>query len=112
MPKYKFIFTYSVSPRGVDDEDKYRKTKQANKVRDEIAEIRKNGWAKLKKVETTFAGDMWLSGQDVSEKRIEAKKIVEKEIRNVIDEFNAYDDTWVYIALMIDGLGEHIEIII
>ncbi len=110
MPSYKFIFTYSVSPCGNDDDDKYRKTKQANKVRDKIAEIEKDGWTKLKDVETTFAGDMWLSTQDVSERKIEARNIVEKEIRNVIDEFNAYRDTWVYIALMINGLGEHIEI--
>lgn len=106
MARYKFIFTYSVSPNGEED----RKTKLADKVRRKIAEISKSGWKKLDNVETTFAGDITLTSLEVSRRKDEAKNIVENEVRTVIDEYKAYSDIWVNIALMVDGLGEHIEI--
>lgn len=106
MRRYKFIFTYSVSPNGEED----RKTRLTDKVRRKIAEIDKIGWKKLDNVETTFAGDITLTSLELSRKRDEATSIVEKEIRSVIDEHDAYSDIWVHIALMIDGLGEHIDI--
>ncbi len=107
MPRYKFIFTYSVSPYG--DDDKPRKTKQADKVRNKIAEIEKNGWTKLENVETTFAGDMWLTDDETSKMKDQAETIVKEEIRKVIDEHEAFKDVWVHIALMIDHLGKHME---
>lgn len=106
MARYKFILTYSVSPTVEED----RKIKLADKVRRKIAEISKSGWKKLDNVETTFAGDITLTSLEVSRKKDEAKNIVEKEVRTVIDEYEAYSDIWVNIALMVDGLGEHIEI--
>lgn len=106
MRRYKFIFTYSVSPNGEEE----RQTRLADKVRKKIAEIDKIGWKKLDNVETTFAGDITLNSLEASKKRDEAKSIVEKKIRSVIDEHDAYRDIWVDIALMIDGLGEHMDI--
>lgn len=107
MPKYKFIFTYSVSPYGVNDID--RKTKQADKVRNKIGEIKNRDWTKLKDVETTFVGDIWLTNDETKKMRNQAEKIVKEEISEIISEYNALLDVSVYVALMIDSLGEHME---
>lgn len=107
MPKYKFIFTYSVSPYGANDID--RKTKKADKVRNKIGEIKNSDWTKLKDVETTFVGDMWLTNDETSKMRNQAEKIVKEEISEIMNEHDALFDVSVYVALMIDRLGEHME---
>lgn len=105
MSHYDFLFTYSVSPIG--DEDK--EIKIADKVRKKIAEIEKDGWQKLDDVETTFTGKVNLQNTTLKGKRDEAEEIVKDALREVIDYYDAYHDTWVSVALMINGLGEYVS---
>ncbi|MDK9422121.1 hypothetical protein WCT88_06590 [Pectobacterium carotovorum] len=106
MSYFNFLLTYSTSPRG--DDDIYIKT--ADKLRKKLAGINEKDWHKLDEVETTYVGKVDLKSVGVDNKRNEAEKIITAIFKEKIYENDTYDYTWVNIALMIDGLGEHIKV--
>ena len=52
---------------------------------------------------------MYLSESTLSKKREEAQDIVWKQFKDVMDSLNAYSDTTVNVALMVQGMGDHVE---
>ena len=108
MTKYYFLFTYSISPTGDTD----TAAKAADKVRKAIANIESPDWTKLASVETTFSGRVTLTAQTACEKREEARDIIDRELRAVIELHNVHCDIRANISLMVDGLGPRMDIII
>lgn len=108
MTKHYFLFTYSISPTGDTDSA----AKAADKVRKAIANIDNPDWTKLTTVETTFSGRVTLTAQTDCEKREEARDIIDRELRAVINLYNARCDIRANISLMVDGLGPRMDIII
>ncbi len=105
MSTYKFLFTYTVSPK----DSTATKIALADTVRKNIASLKVDEWTKLASVETTFSGVFYLTNSTINGKRTEAEKLVKNTLREVIDKQNAYLQILVDVALMVDGLGEHIE---
>ncbi|CAJ1866007.1 MULTISPECIES: hypothetical protein [Aeromonas] len=103
MPSHCFLFTYSVSPLNTN----HKVVEQADKVRKKIAEL--NQWTKLDSVETTFVGELYLVESTLDGKRREAENDVTNVLKDLLDEMDAYSSVWVDVALLVDGLGEHIE---
>lgn len=105
MSQHSFILTYSVSP--------YRAGAQvekiAHKVRRDIAAMEIWDWKKLRDVETTFAGTLELTGFDVAEKREEALQLIADQIQSILRMAEGSHDVWVHAALLVDGLGEHLQ---
>lgn len=66
-------------------------------------------WVKLSSVETSFSGHMYLNESIVAKKRQEAQDIAWNQFKEVMDSLSAYRGTIVSIALMVQGLGKHIE---
>ena len=108
MTTHHFLFTYSIFPTG--DTDNAAKT--ADKVRKGIANIENPDWLKLSTVETTFSGRVTLTAETVCEKREEARDIIDRELRSVIDSYKARCDIRANISILIDGLGPRMDIII
>ncbi|MBA5236682.1 hypothetical protein H2Y54_08975 [Pectobacterium aroidearum] len=108
MSYFNFLLTYSTSPHRDNDID----IRIADKLRKKLAEINEKDWRKLDEVETTYIGKVDLKSAGVDNKRNEAEKIIKDIFREKIDENDAYNYTWVNIALMVNGLGEHIEVCI
>jgi len=108
MIKHHFLFTYSISPiEGTDNA-----AKAADKVRKGIANIQSPDWSKLSTVETTFSGRLALTAETVCEKREEARDIIDRELRGVIDSYKARCDIRANISILVDGLGPRMDIII
>ena len=107
VANYHFLLTYSVSPVNKllsshrDSSDAMRK---------KIAQIDENLWTKLVDVETTFIGTMYLTGDSNILKRVQARKQVIKVFKDLIVEHNSLDKVNVDIALMVNGLGAHLEL--
>jgi len=97
-----FLFTYSVDP----NENTEQFEKAAEKVRRGIANIKYQDWTKLNTVETAFTGSLRLDAIGMIAKRDQAVEIVKEQIRNVMHDTGAFNDLWVYVALLVDGLGE------
>ena len=108
MTKHHFLFTYSISP--VEGSD--NAAKAADKVRKGIANIELSDWIKLSTVETTFSGRMTLTAETACEKREEARDIIDRELRGVIDACKARCEIRADISLLVDGLGPRMDIII
>lgn len=108
MSTHSFMFTYSVSPNG----DSTYAEKTADKVRRSIASIHLLDWQKLDHVETTFAGYLQLKSFSTTDKRAEALEFVTDQMRSVLLHAEAFNDVWVSVALMVDGLGRHQEFVI
>ena len=108
MTKHHFLFTYSISP--VEGSD--NAAKAADKVRKGIANIELLDWSKLSTVETTFSGRMTLTAETACEKREEARDIIDRELRGVIDACKARCEIRADITLLVDGLGPRMDIII
>ena len=108
MTKYYFLFTYSISPTGDTD----TAAKAADKVRKGIANIENSDWNKLSTVETTFSGRLTLTAETVCEKREEARDIIDRKMRDVIDSNKARCDIRANISILVDGLGPRMDIII
>lgn len=108
MTTHHFLFTYSISP--IEGSDNAAKT--ADKVRKGIANIQSPDWSKLSTVETTFSGRLALTAETVCEKREEARDIIDRELRGVIDAYKARCEIRADITLLVDGLGPRMDIII
>ncbi|WP_426105142.1 hypothetical protein [Pseudomonas sp. TWR1-1-3] len=108
MTTHHFLFTYSISP--IEGSDNAAKT--ADKVRKDIANIVSPDWVKLSTVETTFSGRVTLTAETVCEKREEARDIIDRELRGVIDSYKARCDIRANISILVDGLGPRMDIII
>lgn len=106
MSTHHFLFTYSVHKLY----DTTRSERLADQVRVGIADIDKAEWSKLSTVETTFVGELILTGTSVVAKRNEAKSLIEEALRSVVDKYEAFTETHVYIELMVNGLGSYISI--
>ena len=98
VTKYYFLFTYSISPTGDTD----TAAKAADKVRKGIANIENSDWNKLSTVETTFSGRLTLTAETVCEKREEARDIIDRELRGVIDAYKARCDIRANISILVD----------
>ncbi|WP_074939187.1 hypothetical protein [Ectopseudomonas composti] len=105
MAYYDFLFTYSVSPIGGDE----KAVMLSDKVRKKIADIDEYKWSKLDAVETTFAGELYLTATSTDGRRDEAERTVKDVLRAVVDECEAFSDVWVKVALMLDKHGVYIE---
>lgn len=103
MSKYKFQLTYTVHPRGKGDEYK----QAADKARKLLKDI--GGWEPVKKIETTLVGELSLSYENLSDKRQQAKDVVDDIVTSLMKENDIYLNIDVYFSLMVSGLGEHIE---
>lgn len=101
--KHDFQLTYSVRPNG-DTELEEKAAKKARKLLKEVDE-----WSPLKKIETTFIGEIKLSNRDLDDKRREAEKIIDKLITDTLKDSGLFHDVLVYASLMVDKLGKHIE---
>lgn len=101
--KHYFQVTYSVHPNG----DSEKEEKAAASVRKELRDV--PGWKTVDKIETVLVGVMELAAPTRDGKRTEAQQIAEKKIKKVVDELDVYSDVWVYVSLMVDQLGPHIE---
>ncbi len=108
MTKHHFLLTYSISPTGDTD----NAAKAADKVRKGIANIENPDWTKLSTVETTFSGRVTLTAETVCEKREEARDVIDRELRGIIDMYKAHCDIRANISLLVDGLGPRMDIII
>lgn len=108
MTTHHFLFTYLISP--IEGSDNAAKT--ADKVRKDIANIASPDWVKLSTVETTFSGRVTLTAETVCEKREEARDIIDRELRGVIDSYKARCDIRANISILVDGLGPRMDIII
>ena len=108
MTTHHFLFTYSISP--IEGSDNAAKI--ADKVRKGIANIESPDWVKLSTVETTFSGRVTLTAETVCEKREEARDIIDRELRGVIDSYKARCDIRANISILVDGLGPRMDIII
>lgn len=108
MTKYYFLFTYSISPTGDTD----TAAKAADKVRKGIANIENSDWNKLSTVETTFSGRLTLTAETVCEKREEARGLVCREVKAVVDAHKACCEIRTDISLLVDGLGPRMDIVI
>lgn len=103
MATHDYLFTYTVSPlvNGTEAD--------AQKVRRAIRDIKKNGWEKLDKLETTFAGEIDIPAYSTDGKRSDAKKqvtIVLKAARDSVDVNGSQVD--IHVALLVDKLGSYI----
>lgn len=105
MSAYNFLFTYTVSPK----DSTTTKITLADNVRKNIASLKVHEWTKLATVETTFSGVVYLTNSTTNGKRTEAEKLIKNILREVIDKQHAYLHISVDVALMVNGLGEHIE---
>lgn len=106
MVNHAFLLTYSVSPSIESDREHQS---QAVRLRQKLNRIQLDDWVKLESVETAFSGAMYLSESTLSKKREEAQNLVWKQFKNIMDSLNAYSDTTVNVALMVQGLGDHAE---
>lgn len=106
MVNHAFLLTYSVSPSIESDREHQS---QAVRLRQKLNRIELDDWVKLESVETAFSGTMYLSESTLSKKREEAQNLVWKQFKNIMDSLNAYSDTTVNVALMVQGLGDHAE---
>lgn len=107
MASHTFLLTYSVSPAIESDREHQN---QAVRLRQKLNRIELEDWIKLESVETAFSGTMYLSESTLSKKREEAQNIVWNQFKDIMDSLNAYSDTKVNVALMVQGLGDHIEL--
>lgn len=106
MTSHHFLFTYSVSPHNAN----LRTDKDiSDDMRRKIAQISEFLWTKLTNVETTFSGTIFLEGDSVIKKRIDARKQVIKVIKDLLIEHDSYVNVNVNVALMVNGLGECME---
>lgn len=106
MANHVFLLTYSVSPAN-DDHREHQAL--AVSLRQKLNRVEIEDWVKLSSVETSFSGHMYLNETIVSKKRQEAQDIVWNQFKEVMDSLSAYRETIVSVALMVQGLGEHIE---
>lgn len=101
--EHHFLLTYSVHP--VDSSDA-QDVEKANKVRNDIAKI--GDWEKLDNIETVFAGDMALFGENLSKRR-QARIQVEELFVPILENHRASKyHVKISCALMVDGLGQPI----
>lgn len=106
MANHVFLLTYSVSP---ENEDNHEHRDLAVSLRQKLNRVEIEDWVKLSSVETAFSGNMYLNESIISKKRQEAQDIAWNKFKEVMDSLNAYRGTIVSVALIIQGLGEHIE---
>lgn len=106
MTTYSFLLTYSVSPSIEQNRDHQN---QAVRLRQKLNRVELDEWTKLESVETAFSGVMHLSDSILSKKRQEAQDIAWNQFKDVMDSLEAYRDTSVNVALMVQGLGDLIE---
>lgn len=105
MSTYDFQLTYSVSPCDSDNADDNRAAEKARRFLRDI-----DGWQSLEKIETTLVGKLYLSALTVAGRRSEAEEEVDTKVRGLLKEHDIFYDVSVYMSLMVDGLGEHIEL--
>jgi hypothetical protein len=106
MAIHSFLLTYSVSPT---IETNREHQNQAVRLRHKLNRVQLDDWTKLESVETAFSGVMHLSESILSSKRQEAQDIVWYQFKNVMDSLEAYRDTGVNVALMVQGLDDVIK---
>lgn len=96
-----FLLTYSVKnkfPKIESDREK------ADKIRRDIAEL--TCWNKLKNVETTFSGDMDITGASDADKKSSAKRNIRSEFIPIMKLHGARSlDVTIYCAIMIEGVS-------
>ncbi|ENB9667494.1 MULTISPECIES: hypothetical protein [Pseudomonas] len=107
MAIHAFLLTYSVSPAIEQDREHQN---QAARLRQKLNRVELEDWTKLQSVETAFSGIMHLSQSILSKKRQEAQDIAWNQFKDVMDSLGAYRDTNIHVALMVQGLGELIEL--
>lgn len=104
-----FLLTYSVSPRS------HRYDSDAEKIRQHIRNFEfLSNWDRIENLETVLKGTLDIVGSNISERRDDAKDQVYEFFRNVFNEdnlsTNVYSEIDIYVALLVDGLGESIEL--
>lgn len=95
----EFLLTYSVGNKYALDEDR----EKADKVRRDIAQL--TCWKKLDKVETTFSGNMDITGVTDSDKKFSAKRKVRDQFVPILVKHGAKNlDVTIYCAIMLAGV--------
>jgi hypothetical protein len=59
-------------------------------------------------VETTFVGNFELKAAGVNNKRTEALEVIQNQI-GTMRNASGYNDVWVHVAFLADGLGSQVE---
>ncbi|WP_038342187.1 hypothetical protein [Acinetobacter sp. A47] len=104
MSSHDFLLTYSVSPAEPATD---RRKKLADNVRDKIAEIDVPNWFKLKNVETTFAGEIDVTGITDKNKWDNAANEVKRVIAQAYRDCDAStNDVVVNYAMLLSKAGE------
>lgn len=106
MATHSFLLTYSVSPS--NDSNQHHQN-QAVRLRQKLNRVELDDWTKLESVETAFSGSVHLSESILEKKRQEAQDIAWNQFKDVMDSLEAYHDTAVTVAMMVQGLGDVIE---
>ncbi|QHM95983.1 hypothetical protein [Kosakonia sacchari] len=111
-----FLLTYSVR-----NEDGDKNDHKTNSVRDDICALTYSDvceisdsvcsaiydWEKLEIIETTIKGKIYLSGDNLAQKKSHSKKIIREIFNEVLDVNNAKSSkTQIHCAMLVDSLGE------
>ncbi|MEC7120175.1 MAG: hypothetical protein VXW65_09780 [Pseudomonadota bacterium] len=102
MKKCPFQLTYAVCPNGDD------KQHAADKARQRISAI--EDWRVVVNLEATLVGSLEIASMTSQEKRHEAESYVYRKIKDALQESELFYDVRVWASLMVDGLGEPIQI--
>lgn len=99
-----FLLTYSVKAQTDYQSDKDK----AEKVRNKIAAL--DCWKKSDYVETTFSGEISISGSDDGSRKRSAKSAVESAFLPILEFYTAPKaDVIIHCAIMIEGVATAYE---
>lgn len=105
MSEHHFQIAYEVTDNGEDKE------REKDIARDRIREH--DEWSIVENISTTLVGQLSIPSGDIDYKRKEAESkvwdIFSDLLKGKEGEKDVYKDVKIYISLMVDGLGEHIE---
>lgn len=104
MQTCDFLFTYSIVALDLTNESQ----ELANSIRQKLNKSKISNWNKLDNVETAFSGSLTIKSASTKEMRKDAMLVIKNELRTVVRHFEAGLDVQVYVALMVQGLGETI----
>jgi hypothetical protein len=82
---------------------------QATRLRQKLNKFLIERWEKLGSVETMVTGTTHINEAVLSRKRQQAQTIAFNTFKDVMTSLEAYTESKVSIALMVQGLGETIE---
>ncbi|MBJ2282920.1 hypothetical protein JFT66_02085 [Pseudomonas sp. MF6755] len=104
--KRSFLMTYSVTAYSESDRS------LTDRGRRKIADMQTTGWGKIDDLETAFSGTLTLTEIFIEGQRNQAETQVREVIRDLMTQAEAYAECQVTVAVLVDGLGPHISLVI